>query len=396
LAALAYAPAFWQWDAELPLGTVHGRQIFIVVHHAIGFAGMYCVARVIHRLGKPAAALCALAWAFSGLFVWRATGGQIGSLAFHYLPWIYWCWERAHRDVRYAAGVGALMGLVLFEGGIDAASMIVLVLALAALARLVEHPRMALRIVRTALVSASLTLAIGAARVWPIDLTMRRVPRADSQTLVNVLESLTAREPHALEWSNRWAWPEHSAFVGWSVLELALLGMLVVLFRRRGLSLVAGAIVFGACAGRFHVLLLFYLAPLAGIAIEQALLWLRRSTTTLGTQRALVMLAWVLVAGSAVELVSNDARIVARRDELAEANLTFNPSFDPDCSFSIGRLAIELPAGDHVVRARHRPSDLPWSPIVTLLGLAAALALAFGRSIVVRARSSLADRRQTR
>lgn len=339
--AQMYSPTWWA--TGLAFGTVRGHKLFILLHHVVGFAGMFLVARRLFRLSAPAAALAAVAWAFSGFFAWRGAGGHSTFLAFHYIPWIYYCWRRAHDDLRYAAGVGALMGLVLFEGGTYPFPLTFLLLFADAIAFTVERPRAWLRVVRTALISGALTLMIGAARLWPIYLTMSRFPRAteieDSQTLANVLESLTAREPHPWVWGHRWVWAEYSAFVGWGVVALGLYGALLALRRRRTAHLAAGAVFFAACAmggrgdlwpwpllhelpvysnlhvpSRFGVLVTFYLAAIAGLAVDRGLAWIRRGTTTRGAQRAVTALAWLLVVGVATEIVTNDIRIAARWD----------------------------------------------------------------------------------
>lgn len=500
--AQMFAPTWWM--TGLAFGTVHGHKLFILFHHAIGFVGMLVVARRIFGLSGPAAALTALAWAFSGFFAWRGAGGHSTFLAFHYAPWIFYCWRRAHDDLRYAAGVGALMGLVLFEGGTYPFPLTFLLLFVDALAILIERPRAWWRVLRTAAVSGTLTLLIGAGRLLPVYLTMSRFPREteldDTQTIADIFESLTAREPHPWVWGHRWVWAEYGSFIGWAVVALAAYGALVAITRRRHLHLVIGALIFGWCAmggteehwpwpflhrfpvfsnlhvpSRFHVLLTFYLAPMAGLAVEHALRWMRGSVTARGAQRALTMLAWVLVAAVAIDIVSNDVRIASRWDGgpvvfpaeerfhlvgpsgylqryahypsqnlgtascydpvpwpisdhlwvgdvdqvrfspgdagtlvdfertnhtaratvrlTAPARVIFNQNFDADWRVSAGtpvedrgRLAVDLPAGEHAIVASYHPADLPWSLLATFLGLALALLL------VWRGRPSLASR----
>lgn len=337
--AQVFAPTWWV--TGLAFGTVHGHKLYILLHHAIGFAGMLLVARRLFGLAGPSAALTALAWAFSGYFLWRGAGGHSTFLAFHYAPWIYYCWRRSHDDLRYAAGVAALMGLVLFEGGTYPFPLTFLLLFVDALTVLIERPRAWWRVLRTAAVSGTLTLLIGAGRLLPVYLTMSRFPRAtkldDTQTIADVLEGLTAREPHPWVWGHRWVWAEYGSYVGWAVVALAAYGALLALTKRRHVHLVIGAFIFGWCAmggddptwpwpilhnlpvfsnlhvpSRFHVLLTFYLAALAGLALEHALVWMRSSMTAPGAQRAFGLLGWALVAAVAVDILSNDVRIASR------------------------------------------------------------------------------------
>ncbi len=492
--AQMYSPTWWL--TGLPFGTVHGHKLFILFHHAVGFVGMRLVARRIVGLTGPAAALAALAWTFSGFFAWRGAGGHSTFLAFHYIPWIFYCWRRTHDDLRYAGGVGVLMGLVLFEGGTYPFPLTFLLLFFDGSAWVVERPRQWWRVLRTGAVTGTLTLLVGAGRLWPVYLTMSRFPRdtkiEDSQTVADVVRALTAREPHPWVWGHRWVWAEYGAFIGWGVLALAIYGALLAVTQRRHAQLVAGAVFFGACAmggvddrwpwplihelpvysnlhvpSRFHVLLIFYAALLAALALGHGLRWMRRGATTAGAQRFFAVLGWLLVLGVGMEILSNDIRIASRWDgpaleqpasprfhlvgpqryleryasypsqnvgtmacydpvpwpisrhlwigdvpqvrftpraagtllefertnhrararvRLSEAaRVIFNQNFDPDLRTSVGTpvaerglLAVDLPAGEHEVRVRYEPADLPWSLLATFLGLLLSAWLAWG------------------
>jgi hypothetical protein len=304
---------------------------------------MWTFARKQMGLGQPAAALAALTWAFSGFFAWRGAGGHSTFLAFHYVPWIFLCWRRAHDDPRYAAGVAALVGLVLFEGGTYPFPLTFLLLAVDAVAFLVDQPRKVWRVLRTGLVSGALTLLVGAGRLWPIYLTMNRFPRAteldDTQRLADVLESLTAREPHAWVWGHRWVWAEYGSYVGWAMVALAGYGLFLAASRRRLAPLVVGLFTMTWCAmggteplwpwpllhelpvysnlhvpSRFHVMVTFHLALIAAFALDRGFRWMRSSATGRGPQRALNALAWTLVLAVGLDVVSNDIRVASRWD----------------------------------------------------------------------------------
>lgn len=495
--AQVFSPTWW--ITGLAFGTLVGHKLFIILHHAVGFAGMYFVGRRLYRFGAPAAALSALAWAFSGYFAWRGSGGHSTFLAFHYLPWIFLAWRRAHDDVRYTAGVAALMGLVLFEGGTYPFPLAFLMLLLDTFVYPIERPGATLRVVRTAAISGVLTLLIGAARLWPIYVTMSRFPRAtevdDSMPIAHVLEALTARDPHDWVWGgHRWVWAEYSSFVGWGVVVLAVYGLLFALRERRFWHLPIGVAVFAACSmggideywpwpllhelplydnlhvpSRFGVLLTFFLTPMAGLALDWVTKSIARSTVAPGTIRALAAIGWISVAGIGVEVMSDHVRVAARWDgpilehppserfhlvgpagylerysgypsqnvgtmacydpvpwpiarglwagevpqirfaphdagrvvEFDRTNHTLtarvvmerpgraiiNQNFDAEWRLregtpvdDEGRLAVDLPAGEHTIEAWYSPSDLPWSMIATTVGLLLAIVIVrFGR-----------------
>jgi hypothetical protein len=336
--AQVYAPTWW--ITGLAFGTEVGHKLFILLHFVVGFAGVLALGRRTYRLALPSAALAAVAWAFGGYFAWRAAGGHATFLAFHYLPWILLFWRRAHDAPRHAAPVALLMALVLFEGGTYAFPFTFLVLLFDTLITLAP-PRPRWAVVRTGLVAGSLTALIGATRLVPIWRTLQRFPRdtelEDAQSLADLVESLTAREPHPWRWGHHWVWAEYASYVGFAVLALAAYGAVFALRRGGRRHLVAGALIFGALAmgdhgprwpwpllhelpmfgnmhvpSRFHVVLTFYLALLAAVAVDGTLRAVRGSTVQRGTQAGVAALAWLLVAGVALDVLPNTHRIANR------------------------------------------------------------------------------------
>lgn len=343
--AQLFAPTWW--ITGLPFGTEIGHKLFVLLHFVVGFAGLFTLARRHYGMTSAAAALAAVGWAFSGFFGWRASGGHATFLAFHYLPWILHFWRLAHDRPRYCAPVALLMALVLFEGGTYAFPFTFLVLLFDVFVVLLR-PRPRWGVFRTGILAGGLTALIGAMRLWPIWRTMQRFPREteleDTQTVAHVLESLVAREPHPWHWGHRWVWAEYSSYVGLAVVALAAYGAVFALRPRRvGVSrlgtwhLLGGAAVFGALAmgnvdawwpwpllhelpmfgnfhvpSRFHVVLTFYLALLAGLAVDRTTRGLNRVSLRAATQAGAAALAWLLVASVAIDVVSNDVRIAAR------------------------------------------------------------------------------------
>lgn len=345
------------WITGLIFGTVAGHKLFILLHGAIGFVGMYKLSRRMFGMREVAAALAAVTWAYSGFFAWRAAGGHSTFLAFHYLPLLYYCWRKTNDDLRYAGGVAGLMALTLLEGGTYPFPLMFLVILFDFVAQLTP-PRPRWRVIRTALITGTLSLAMGAIRLWPVYLTMSRFPRDteldDKLSWDEILHALTARhvdldtllaaedlelsalETHPWTWGHRYVWAEYSAHVGWGVVALALLGAVFALRSGRR-HLVLGAVLFALCAmgdwgphwpwpllhelpvfGNFHVqsrflvLVTFYLCLMAGIAVETLFgAWTRR-TKRRWTRGAIMALAWLLFLGSAAEVVSNSAIIAGR------------------------------------------------------------------------------------
>ncbi|AKF05898.1 hypothetical protein [Sandaracinus amylolyticus] len=237
----------------VPFGTVVGHKLFILVHHVIGFTGLYVLARQEEKLRRPGALLAAIVWTSSGFAAWHFAGGHSTFLAFLYYPWLIYCWRRADRDVRWAAAVAAIMAELLLEGGHYPFPYAVVVLGFDSLMRL--RRRNAWPLVRTMIVAGVLTGLLGAMRWVPILIAMSRHPRPIEDTdrirFDEVVEMWTARE-HAWRWDgHEWVWAEYGTYVGWSVLALCVIGIALAL-RRRHLYPVAGALFFLAFSMGYH------------------------------------------------------------------------------------------------------------------------------------------------
>jgi hypothetical protein len=294
--AQVFSP-FW-WVTGLPFGTTLGHKLYIVLHSAIGVTGMFLLARREYALAAPAAATAAAIWCFSAVFAWDGSGGHSTFLSFYFAPWLLLAWRRAGRDLRYAAAVAVILGLTLAEAATYPPPYFLLLLAFDSLAQ-ARHPGGTWRVVRAAAVAGPLTLLVSAYRLIAVVGTLGEHPRpttaTDAMSWEDVLLALTAREHDWVFHGHQFVWPEYAAFIGWSALGLAGLGVVVVVVvRRRGtLHLAVGALLFTMYAmggaetwfpwslthhlpvygslrvpSRFMVFATFYLALLAAVAID--------------------------------------------------------------------------------------------------------------------------------
>jgi hypothetical protein len=281
-------------------GPTVGTKLFLVLHAAAGFGGMFAFARQAYGLGRAGSACASAVWAGSGFFAWHGAGGHSAFLPFYFTPLVLFAWRRTADDVRWAAAVAGLFALVLCEGGVYPFPFLVLLCAFDGVARWVRASRAGERwgIARGALVAVPLTALVGAVRLMPILDELRRHPRTmpsvDSLTLLEVLEMLTARSHPWRNPPHPFVWGEYGTFVGWGALALGACGLVVALARRRP-SLPVGLVVFGAfmlgdhgpwspwallhelpiydslrVPSRFAVFFTLYLALLAGTALDAA------------------------------------------------------------------------------------------------------------------------------
>jgi hypothetical protein len=169
---------------------------------------------------------------------------------------------------------------------------------------------------------------------------------------------LTTREQRWVWAPHRWVWPEYGAYVGWIVLALAATGIVIALASRGRRHLVAGSALFFAftmgAAGRFYpwplmqllpvyksihlpsrwrVMLLFYLALLAGLALTRATAAARRYATPRVARILRAGLALIVVA-AAIDMLSvslitvNKWTMPPLEDEHLESPYHLIPGFD--------------------------------------------------------------------
>jgi hypothetical protein len=232
----------------LVLGSTLGLKLFLVLHAAAGFAGMYLFARREEELGVPSAALAAVVWTSSGFFAWHCGTGHGGFVGYYLVPWLLLCWRLAVRTPRLSVGVAVVLTLVLLSGGANAFPHLLVVLAFDAVVQLIRRPERRRGVMIAALAVALLTLLIGAWRLLPVLEHVLLYPRvrviSDRLSLGELVDILT-RAYGSSEGGpvpgHPYTRPEYGGYVGLFTIALAVLGFA---WRRRW-WLLAGLVVFG-------------------------------------------------------------------------------------------------------------------------------------------------------
>lgn len=316
-------------------------KVSVVGHCALGFAGAYWLGRRRFDLEPEGAVLAAVAWGSCGFFSWQLGMGHGTFLPFFYLPWLLLAWRASFEDYRYCAAVAAVLTLTLAGGGTYPFPFFVVLLAFDSLA--VATPRLLLRggdgpklstVVAAGSLSAVLTAGLGAFRILPILSTLALFPRnLNTWDKLGGHELLDVWTLRTFPWEREghpFLWPEYSSYVGWAVVVAAALGVVLTLRKRRFVA-VFGFLIFtsllvgyhGAWSPwgllrhnapffgslrvptRFGVLATFYMAVLAGSALDVVAATVKRKWAPAGSRRWRGALAWALPwAGAAAMLLS--------------------------------------------------------------------------------------------
>lgn len=319
------------------LGSTLALKLFLVLHAALGLAGMYVYARSEEGLGPAAASLAALAWAGSGFFAWHVGSGHGGFVAFYLTPLVLLGFRRAARDLRWAALVGATFAAALLAGGVYAFPYFGLLLSFELLAQLLARADRA-KLALALAVSALLALLLSAFRLVPIVQHLVWYPRVrdhrDSVSLSELWNFLThfdRAEDLAVLPGHVYGRVEYGAYLGVGVVVLALLGA-IVSARARARSIAATVVFASFCLGdfasfapwsllrrlpvfaslqvpsRFLFAVTFFLALLAGAGLD----WLvsRARERGLSGRRGFAALPWLAAFALALPVVAQHRSVL--------------------------------------------------------------------------------------
>jgi hypothetical protein len=217
---------------ELIFGIPTGLRLAIYVSVVVGGWGMLALAR---RLGLTATAawLPVLAVAFGTVNLLEVTEGHVNVFAAMWLPWVFWAWLAGYQANangktrhRWALLGGIFLALMFFQGGIYLLMYTGLVFA--ALFFLVpRHGRAAAVTVTAALWAAG----FAAVKLGPVLAWLAQFPdesyQGSTYTLPWLTEILFGRNLHGAYVipGQISGWHEYGAYVGYTILALALIGL---------------------------------------------------------------------------------------------------------------------------------------------------------------------------
>ncbi len=178
-------------------GVQLGLRLEIYGHLTLAMLGMWWWARRRGLTGLPAVG-AGLAFGLSGFFAAHIAWGHHGFLSFAYLPLVMLAYEAARDRLVAAVGLGAVVALMLIEGGAYPVPMTVVVLALRVGHDVVLQPRRAGHLLLVGAVAGAIAFGLTAPKLLPMLVYItehkRSIRRRDMMLLSQVLEMFLSRD----------------------------------------------------------------------------------------------------------------------------------------------------------------------------------------------------------
>jgi len=213
--------------------------VWQLAHALAGFFGMWLLARRDLRLGQVGAAFAATMWGFGATLTSQVAGAHFTFVSFWLMPWLIYLWRRAEHGLGAAVGLGAMLALIVYDGGTYPLPLGAVVLGLETLTR--ATPRRLPRIAVAALVTVVVMVGLSAARLLPLAEQFAIHKRHMESDWDHLARAHTLKAmflwPQWRWWpklpGQQYVWGEYISFLGLPGLALAAVGLLVAIRRAR-------------------------------------------------------------------------------------------------------------------------------------------------------------------
>lgn len=223
------SPLFW---LTLPLTTTQTMIVWHIVHCAVGFLGMWLLARHELKLSRSGTFVAAVLWACAAGHTTQYAGAHEALVCFYNAPLLLFLWRRAEKDWNAAALCGLVLAWMMYDGATYPLPFTAVMLGIETLFR-VWPVRRGLRVAAAGLVVAVVAITVGAARMLPLVDQLRahsRVmePDIDHIGLPMLRDMYTLRSASYLMrfHDQQYVLGEYLTYIGWVGVVLAIAGIL--------------------------------------------------------------------------------------------------------------------------------------------------------------------------
>jgi len=217
------------WVAlQAVLGVAPALRLHVYAHLLLAMLGAWWWARR-RGLGAVPALGTALSFGLCGAFVSSVAWGHAFLLPAAYLPLLMVAYEAARERLAAAVGAGAVIALMIYEGGFAQAQLAALMLGLRVVVDVAAAPRQAARPLLTLLISAAVAFGLAAPKLIPTLLFAQSLPlplpKRDALILSQLIDLFLSRDTSHWVKGLTYERYEYFAYMGPLVVLAALWGL---------------------------------------------------------------------------------------------------------------------------------------------------------------------------
>ncbi len=223
------SPIFW---LTLPLSATKTMIVWHIVHCAVGFLGMWLLARHELKLPRVQTFIAAVLWACAAGHTTQYAGAHEALVSFYNAPLLLFLWRRAERSFDAAVGCGLVLAWMIYDGATYPLPFTLLMLGAETLLRIWPWRR-GLRVAGAGLVVGAVAVGVGAARLLPlIDQLSAHArvmePDVDHLSVAMFRDMYTLRSASYLARldEQQYVFGEYLTYIGWVGVALAALGLI--------------------------------------------------------------------------------------------------------------------------------------------------------------------------
>jgi hypothetical protein len=215
----------------LLIGTTRTMEFWYFIHATAGFLCMWLLSRYDLKLSRVATFVASATWAYCGYHQHRYTGGHPTFVSMELFPLAFFLWRRAENDLRCAVGLGVLVALMMYEGGVYPIPHLALLLAIESLTRATSLDRLA-KLAKAGGIAGVVAFTVGACRFLPVIDQLAHHPRGLAEETDYVkwqtLKDMFLARSHPFRFPEQtYHWNEYGAYFGPILLLFAIVGVLL-------------------------------------------------------------------------------------------------------------------------------------------------------------------------
>ena len=225
------SPIFW---VTLPFSTTVTMILWHISHAAVGFIGMWLLARRELKLSESGTFIAAVLWTFATCHTTQYAGAHEALISFYNAPLLLFLWRRGEHSWDAAVGCGLVLAWMAYDGATYPLPHSLVMLGLESLTRL-WPPKRALRVIAAGALVGVVAFTVSAARILPLAAQLgshtrvMEYPDVDHVTLATLRDMYMTRTASYLSHfpEQQYVIGEYLTYIGWLGVLLAFFGLML-------------------------------------------------------------------------------------------------------------------------------------------------------------------------